>query len=238
MKVLQYQPTKNPELNNPKLNTQIMDSIEYSVCHYRSVLPDGWRCIVKMQDAKDQRPYYTLDLQSDHGGGDYAPIKMQMLEMFPNIAATGGSTLTEFCQFIHEKVPSNVAQPILSKLERIDRLTELNQDYWTMLSHYGLTHWYGGIRIPYNILTTREQSVKNRQGEIRIAFSGAKEWEDTFFAFRTLRDIQKILKTLWPTDQIWYNLRHLKQDCHLGIWLNLLDIREAYPLQKAPHFIE
>lgn len=233
MKVLQYYSQCKPQLN-----AQIMRSIEALVCRHRNILPNGWRCLVEFQRSKDETPYYMLNIQSNQGGGDYAPVKMNMLSLFPNRAATGGDTSADFCKFIDGRVPNDVARPILDKLAHMQRLTELDNDYWEILSHYGLTHWYGGIRIPYDILVTEhseaflsgeegEQSVNQTTGEIRIAFSGAKEWEDTFLALYLFGDIQNTLNQLWDQDQIWYNLRGLKADPHLEIWLDLLGIHET-----------
>jgi len=231
MKVLKYESQCTPQLN-----TQIMRSIESLVCHHRNVLPEGWRCVIEFERYADDGPYYQLDIQSNQGGGDYAPVKMQMLKHFPKRAATGGDTPTSFCHIIDGRVPNDIAGPILDKLRHLRRLSELDNDYWEILSHYGLTHWYGGIRIPYDILVTEsddtlfassKQVVNSTTGEIRIAFSGAKEWEDTFFAFCIFNDIQNTLDKLWDCDQIWYNLRGLQADPHLEIWLDLLSIREA-----------
>ena len=233
MKVLNYQSQCKPQLN-----AQIMRSIEALVCRHRNILPNGWRCLVEFQYSKDKIPYYMLDIQSNQGGGDYAPIKMKMLNLFPDRAATGGDTPANFCKMIDGKIPHDIARPIIDKLANIQRLTELDGDYWEILSNYGLTHWYGGIRIPYDILVTEheeafpsgkegKQSVRQTTGEIRIAFSGAKEWEDTLLAFCIFSNIQATLNKLRDQDQIWYNLRNLKDDPHLGIWLDLLGIHEA-----------
>lgn len=220
----------------PQLNAQIMRSIEAHVCHHRNLLPNGWRCAIEFQRTEDSTPYYMLDIQSNQGGGEYAPIKMTMLKQFPDRAATGGDTPATFSQLIDGHVPLDVATPIIDKLAHMKRLTELDDEYWEILSHYGLTHWYGGIRIPYDILVTEsddtlfassKQTVNRTKGEIRIAFSGAKEWEDVFFAFCIFMDLQNTLDQLWDQDQIWYNLRGLKADPHLEVWLDLLGIREA-----------
>lgn len=220
----------------PQLNTQIMRSIEAHVCRHRNLLPNGWRCIIEFQNTEDSTPYYMLDIQSNQGGGEYAPVKMAMLKQLPDRAATGGHTPTTFIHLISKHMPSNVATPIIDKLMHMKRLSELDDEYWEIISHYGLTHWHGGIRIPYDILVTEDddalpasgsQCVNHTKGEIRIAFSGAKEWEDTFFAFCIFRDLQNTLDQFLDQYQIWYNLRSLKADPHLEVWLDLLDIREA-----------
>ena len=241
MKVLEYKSQCTPQLN-----ARIMRSIEALVCRHRNILPNGWRCLVEFQRSENDHPYYHLDIQSNQGGGDFAPVKMQMLKHFPERAATGGDTPEDFCKIMEDfrstkrppgqYIPDDIVCPIINKLTHMQRLTELDNSYWDILSRYGLTHWYGGIRIPYDILVTEdddallagsEQVVNQTTGEIRISFSGAKEWEDTFLAFYIFGDIQNALNELWDQDQIWYNLRGLQADPHLEIWLDLLGIREA-----------
>jgi len=229
---------------SPQLNTKIMRSIGTIVYRHHEVLPKGWRCIIKIQDHATENPLYLLDIISDQGGGDLAPVKMRTLELFPDRAATGGYTPEDFYKILDnfrlaKRIPEPTARPILDKLARIQHLTELDDDYWGILARYGLTHSYGGIRIPYNLLITEHeitdfrsddaitQSVKHATGEIHIAFDGAKDWENTLIAFWLFNDIQLILNEDWTATQIWYNLSKIKADPHLGIWLKLLDIRET-----------
>lgn len=245
MKIIKYQSQCTPQLN-----TKIMRSIESLVCRHRAILPNGWRCIIEFQryNDNDTEPYYILDIQSNQGGGDYAAAKMEMLKHFPDRAATGGDTPDDFCKILEDfksthrppgqRIPSDLADPILNKLIHLNRLSELDSDYWDILKRYGLTHWYGGIRIPYDILVTEhgeaflagekgKQHVNETTGEIRIAFSGAKEWEDVFIAFCIFGNLQNTLNELWDRDQIWFNLRGIENDPHLAVWLDLLDIHEA-----------
>lgn len=244
MQILDYKSQEQPELN-----ARIMRVIESLVCRHRNILPNGWRCIIEFQNYNnDTEPYYILDIQSNQGGGDYAPTKMQMLKHFPDRHATGGDTPADIISALQllkstshcpdKRISSTVADPILEKLSKIKRLSELDSDYWEVLAHYGITHWYGAIRIPYEILATEHggptlsgksanQSVKTIPGEIRISFSGAKEWEDAFIALCIFGNIQSILSDLWNQDQIWYNLRGISADPHLAFWLDMLNINEA-----------
>lgn len=238
MKVLSYYSDCTPSLN-----AKIMRSIEAIACRHHKVFPDGWRALIELQRENENKPYYALDIQSNKGGGDYAVTKMEMLNHFPNLAATGGSNPDHFYTILNtltntEHIPDSITAPILKKLTQLNRLSELNDDYWRILSPYGVTHYYGGIRIPYEILVTEhtegftnrddgEQSVIPTSGEIRISFSGAKEWEDLFFTLCILADLQNTLNELWSKDQIWYNFRELKADPHIALWIDLLDLREA-----------
>lgn len=222
----------------PQMNARIMHSIELNVCRYRHNLPSGWRCIVELQHDTDHQPYYALDIQSNQGGGDYAPVKMQMLKAFPERAATGGDTYQDFIKIFEDRIPRDSAVSLANKITRAEHLDVLNDDEWRLLAQHDITRWYGGIRIPYDTLATKNhgacltstnmQVISQHTGEIRIAFSGAKEWQDLFFAFRIFKDIQKILHKYCDQNQIWYNLRQLQSDPNLGFWLNLLKIHEIY----------
>lgn len=216
-----------------QFNTRIMRMIEEVVCRYRGSLPNGWRVIIKLQSDGDDQPFYHLDLMSNARGGDFADVKMGMLERFPELSATGTDSPTDMinrieslveCQIIPEKT-AMYASGILAA--EASKLTDLPEDDWWMLSRYGLTHWYGGLRIPYDSLVTEGDSIHNKKGEIRIAFSGAKEWQDVFFALRIFYGIQVIMNELWSSDQIWYNLRNLQEDPVVGFWINNMEVSEA-----------
>lgn len=222
---------------SPELNAKILRGIENLVCRYRPILTDGWRCCIEFQRKEDTEPYYLLDLQSNGGGGDFAPIKMQTLRVFPKLCGTGTLTMTE----IHELIRDGklvTTEAFRARLLSTNDNSRLTSDDWAMLEKAKITHWCGGIRIPYDILVTDtdgpllvgetpNQSVKETEGEIRIAFSGAKEWQDTFFCFCIFERIQSILNSLWDKDQIWYNLRGFKDVPNLQFWVEALNINEA-----------
>lgn len=228
---------------DPKVNARILRVIERLACKYRSSLPNGWRAVVKFQRNDEKKPYYHLDLQSNQGGGEYALVKMQMLELFPEIALTGNSTPSELREMMESLerrnlAPHEVLEAPHKQLETCCAATDLFEGHWEKLAKYGLTHWHGGMRIPYDILVTEHQlktednpnttqDIINTKGEIRIAFSGAKEWQDVFFAVKIFQGIQVILNELWSADQTWYNLRDLKKDLITDFWLTNLGIEEA-----------
>ena len=187
--------------------------------------------------------YYALDLQSNQGGGDFAPVKMQTLRMyrdlFPNVYGTG-QLHPLLIRSMLNRIGLRNAETIelyerLSDMVAIDKITKAE---WEILKNLGITHWYGGIRIPYGILVTdvikpfldsesAKQFVKEEKGEIRITFSGAKEWQATFFCFRIFERLQGILNSLRSSDQIWYDLRGFQDDPCLQFWVKALDITEA-----------
>ena len=229
---------------SPELNARILRGVENLVCRYRKNLPDGWRCCIEFQRENDYEPYYLLDVQSNQGGGDFAPVKMQMLKLYkevcPRICGTGQinpviiRSMLQGMDLNDDTEAYGLAKSLADRAE-VDEITDVE---WKILKDLGITHWYGGIRIPYDILVTEmaerllvgesaEQFVDETKGEIRIAFSGAKEWQDTFFCFCIFERIQVILNSLWGQDQIWYNLRGLKEDPNLQFWMEALSINEA-----------
>lgn len=221
---------------SPALNAKIMRGIERLVCDFRDVLPNGWRCCVEFQDNDETDPNYQLDIESNAGGGSFAPVKMQMLKLFPDLSATGTASL----KMITDKVTAaECSGELFSRLVAMHDVSELTEDDWAELKPLGITHWYGGIRIPYDILyterantdehvegKTEDQQIHNVLGEIRITFSGAKEWQDTFFCFRLFQKLQIILNEAWADDQIWYNLRGFG-DPALKFWVEALGVQEA-----------
>lgn len=222
---------------SPALNAKIMRGIERLVCDFRDVLPKGWRCLIEFQDNDEKVPNYQLDIESNEGGGSFAPVKMQMLKLFPDLSATGTASL----KMIADKVTAaECPGELFSRLVVMHDVSELTEDDWAELKPLGMTHWYGGIRVPYDILytkpaedventecETKDQEVQRVLGEIRITFSGAREWQDTFFCFRLFQKIQVILNEMWSDDQIWYNLRNLKKDSALKFWVEALGVQEA-----------
>lgn len=238
MKVLNLKSQESPELS-----AKILRSIEDLVCYYREVLPKGWRCRIEFQDSDDARPYFKLDVQSNHGGGDFAPVKMKMLRLYsalyPNIYGTGKINPLMIRTILNRIEPEDAATGgLLASLADMESASEITETEWEILKEFGITHWYGGIRIPYDMLVTdaeepllasesAEQHVAEKKGEIRIAFSGAKEWQDTYLCFCLFERVQSILNSLWSNKQIWYNLRGFQEDPCLQFWVKARNIAEA-----------
>ncbi len=226
----------------PELNAKIMRGIEKLVCDYRENLPNGWRCCIEFQRDEEHKPYYQLDIESNKGGGSFAPVKMQMLKICPSINATGTASIDDIrdaLQNINPKgVDNEITKSLLEELDEMECLPDFLDVIWEKLKDCGITHWYGGIRIPYDILLTdytddscngdkSKQDVRQTTGEIRITFSGAREWQDTFFCFCLFGHIQHTLNTLWEKDQIWYSLGELECYPDLRFWIFTLGVQEA-----------
>lgn len=220
--------------NNQKLSTAVLRNIERLACDHKYAVEDGWRAIIEMQCEGEDHPYFQLDIQSNRGGGNYAEAKMQMLKRFPDLAATGLESPSDFAGRIRpyfddrpddQKVPfADVAMNKIAALEYIEQMPKGTAEF---LREHGLTSYKGAIRVPYEILVSTEHGIDRTNGEIRIAFSGAEEWQDMFFTMDILADLRQSLNELWEYDQIWFNLRSLEADPQTKMWLNLLGIHEA-----------
>ena len=142
----------------PELNAKIMRGIEKLVCDYSENLPNGWRCCIEFQRDKEHKPYYQLDIESNKGGGSFAPVKMQMLKICPSINATGTASIDDIrdaLQNINPKgVDNEITKSLLEELDEMECLPNFLDVIWEKLKDCGITHWYGGIRIPYDILLT------------------------------------------------------------------------------------
>lgn len=223
---------------DPRFNTAVLRNIYELTSNMPKCLVHGWRCCIEMQDSKHDEPFYQLDLQNEPGAGEFAPIKMQMLHLCPTIRATGNNPLhilidglenVNFDEKLVAKIP--LREALLQKLASLDNVNEITDETWDQLKEFGLTRWYGAIRIPYQQLRTLDAfngpTVNPTSGEIRISFSGAKEWQDTFFCFNLFQHIQAIVHRYWDLCQISYDLNWFG-DPVLGFWIDALQIKSLY----------
>lgn len=227
--------------NNQKLSTATLRSIERLVCVHGYTVEDGWRAIIEMQCEGEEHPYFQLDVQSNRSGGDYAEAKMQMLKHFPDLTATGLESPKEFVarldQHIEQIPPEQLEtfKAVKSNIAKLEHIEQMRRCDAESLRDCGLTSYKGAIRVPYETLVSTKHGIDRASGEVRIAFNGAEEWQDTFskewqdvfFTMDILADLRQSLNELWEYDQIWFNLRGLEADPQTKMWLNLLGIREA-----------
>jgi hypothetical protein len=82
--------------------------------------------------------------------------------------------------------------------------------------------WYGGIQIRYT--DTNLNDGKGVQGVVRIAFSGADQWHDTFIAVAVLRTAIKTVAELCPGYHFSYDYGKLKENPVSGFFCNLLGV--------------
>jgi hypothetical protein len=193
------------------------------VCNYAYLIPNGWRCIAKMQKYGDESPYWRIDVQGDKGGGPYAEAKLQTLETFPELAASGELTTAMIKD--HFKAHGGLPTYAEGLPDSVDKLTDLQREQ--LRDDAKLTLYHGGVRVPYEALIVKGSNVSTETGEICISFSGASQEQDIFFALAVFRELQQSFITLYPNVQVCYNLGELAKIPTVKFWLDLLQIMEA-----------
>lgn len=222
MKIINYKDEGSSEAKTGL----ILRELEHLVCKYVYLVPNGWRFIIKMQVNGEAEPYYYLDVQSDKGGGDYAEAKMSTLELFPDRAATGGDSIRDLVNMIasQERTDNDWVKRIFER-ENVDQLTD---ETWEWLrDEVKITPCYGGIRIPYKDQIIGESEITDETGEIRIAFSGASQEQDIFFALGVFNALNDSFVRLYPNTQGWLNLSELEEIPAIKFWLDIFQINEA-----------
>lgn len=222
MKILTYETENEAD----EKTTTILREIKYLTRKYEYLVPDGWRLILKMQIEGENEPYYHLDVRSKRGGGDYAEAKMATLESFPSYGATGGINMEQLLSMLEAKDLDHRTRicELISERSEVDQMTD---EEWLFLRDNGIAPCYGGILIPYEDTIIEDDEIANEFGEIRIAFSGASQEQDLFFALGVFKALNDAFLTLYPNTQGWLNLHKLRQIPAVKFWLDLLDIREA-----------
>jgi len=181
------------------------------------LLPRGWRAIIEMQATNELSPYYLLDVQADEGGGSYAEAKMNTLKTFSDLRATGEATMNHVNSFVHDLPAFTEGLP-----ETIDELTKPQLE---QLRDNGITPYHGGICIPYRELVVNKLDISEESGKICVAFSGASEEQDVFFALSLFKELQQQIILLFQHVQIGYDLSGFKKVPAVKFWIDLLGIR-------------
>lgn len=253
MKILEFYCDDNMAMTGDleKLSAKISRHIEKMTNEYADAVADGWRVIIEMCSVEeyphDADRYFYLDVQSDQGGGDYAEAKMSTLH-FSDLAATGLEEPMKFAKWLANSTYIFNGGDNGDRFERsIDRICELDyieqmpRDVAEYLRELGLTSYKGAIRAPYEIsITEDDDDHKSERGEIRIAFSGAEEWQDLFFATSILSCVQRTLESddecliacmqqIEPLDDdssmsIKFDLHGLQDNPQTNMWLKLLKL--------------
>jgi hypothetical protein len=202
----------------------ILRKLEQLVCKYPYLVLSGWRLILKMQVEGESEPYYHIDVQSNKGGGSYAKAKMSTLERHTKHDSTGNDSFCELREILGPWRDRDECKQIFA-LNNIDALTK-DMSIW-LRDNVGFTHYYGGIRIPYEDKVVEGDKILTEFGEIRIAFSGASSEQDLFFALMIFRALNNSFVKLYPNTQVWLDLRKLQKVPAVKFWLDLLEIEEA-----------
>lgn len=218
-----------PEMN--ELTGELMRYIASITSEFEHLLPKGWRTIVKMYDNTNGlgNADYLLDLQSDIGGGSFAPAKIKTLENFTELCVTGEDTITDLREMI-EKIDRRegttrrqMETKMFSELCNLPHTACIRGKLREWLrDQCGISPYYGGIRVKFTVASADSDPCAKK---MLIAFSGAIEWQDLLFTFLIFRELQKLLNCHFPKNLYTYDLEPLKIRRETRIWLDLLDIK-------------
>ncbi|MCL2002019.1 hypothetical protein FWG76_01280 [Candidatus Saccharibacteria bacterium] len=221
MKILTY----TTESNADAKTGVFLRRLERLVCNFAYLVPNGWRCIAKMQATGDESPFWHIDVQGNKGGGSFAEAKMQTLEFFPKKAATGEKDILELIRMCESRGANDSFLSLIKNLASPDNITREKHEF--IRDNFGITSFYGGVRIPYEDLIVEGDKINSETGEIRISFSGASAEQDLFFALSAFKAINDSFVELYPNTQGWLNLRSLETIPAIKLWLDILGIKEA-----------
>jgi len=219
MKILHNATNNRPYYTG--LITATQRAAKIATGEYGFLVPKGWQLIVKMKS--NAETFFHLHL-AEGNGGSYAEAKMSTLEKFPEQPYTGADGRNDLLYML-EKLGKTNAEivEIISSIETPDQLTTVQKEW--LRDTCGIASMYGGIRIPYEFLiNTDEPESQTNEGEILIAFSGASQEQDVFFATWMLSTIQENLAESQRNIQHSYYLEDLRRNPVIHHWFKLMHI--------------
>ncbi len=214
------------------ISAQVSNAVQRLTDGQASVLQKGFRCII---DLRDNSENHAKDLKmkiSQGGGGSFAEAKMHTLELFPDIAMTGTDTVQQFVARIEadKALKDNLPAATWEELQSLGASEiivgshlKINRALQIILrDHLKLTSYLGGIRVPY-------ETVTNRVGELKIAFSGLSQEQDLLMSLMIFERVQVALNQQIKNDWYYFDFSELKKNEFATFNLNLLG---AIPLLK------
>ncbi len=219
-----------------KMAAELLHHLDWHTTRYATSFRDGWRAVLDYVTFSDDGEItdFALDATSDIGGGDYAPTKLNMLRLFPDLPATGIEDIPRFVErlksidWLKTEEDRDWLLKIIDKLKYLEDTGQINRAGAEALRSLGLTHYRGAIRVPATIFNVESDNdrVTSDHAEIRIAFSGGEEWQDTYIACSLLKDFLRCYRKAYPGSHIAIDLSALRADPELEMWLDLVEIEE------------
>lgn len=218
MKILQ-----NSTQNNPVLAAAIQRAARIISREYDLALPKGWQLIVKLKSGEETLVHLHL---SEGEGGSYAKAKMSTLENFPEMPYTGADGTADVLYMLEKlNLDDSENADEICTVESPNLFTKEQREW--LRDECEIASMYGGIRIPYEFLINADKEYQSiNDGEILIAFSGATQEQDVFFALYVLRAIQHSLAAHESHVLHDYVLSDLHKNCVIGHWLQLMRIHD------------
>lgn len=198
----------------------------YSYTHSRR-----WRAITQISLApntkggKVETAFYA-DIQSINGGGSWAQAKHKAL--YSGADFTRQMTVKEIKQIIAndpEFADTEMANSIYDVMS-FDQLTE-EQLHWLVDVERGpgIAPGYGGIKIPIKIQYRDETSkLCKRRGWIMCSFSGAKQWQDLYFALCLFNMIFDAIERYDNSIRVSFEIAGLTRDPEIALWTDLMKL--------------
>lgn len=217
-------------LRNDNLAATIKRCVGAITKEYDFALPRGWRCIVEMETLPEQKSgepssLFHLDIQADKGGGSWAEAKIQTLKT-RGYVVTRPMDGNELLNAIYDSglQKTEMGQEICGDITdggktSSDQLTEAQLKWLVDIENGpGIAPDFGGIQIRSRCHFFEDGKALAETDVIRVAFSGAKAWQDLMFDVFVLGHIMKHFNEL-PDESFEFDLEPLKQIPEPRFWL-------------------
>ena len=211
-------------------NAKVLRNIEKIMADFSTCFNEGYRVMIQIYDNTSNGPFYDLDHFDRKGAGAFAPVKMNMLGQFPDIAGTGVDSPNELIPLVtycteHNKMSHEVANKLLNVISEAPSLDAITSETWDLLRGYGITRWYGGVRLAYTSKVSKEDQIEVKEGEIHVAVSGSKQWIDTMVSFWLLGCIQDLIRKDWEDDCVKFHTDIYKSNPQLQVWPTIFGLK-------------
>ena len=242
---------------DPRVAAQILRAMERIACDPQNWVPNGWRAIVEFQTDNEPDPYFCMDISSNKGGGDYAPVKQEMMKRL-NLPHTGGMDAVQMMELVKARRFTLMSELKVAEIQgslcAVEWPHQLGDDFWATFMKDNFTYRWGGITVPYDMLSVKHErynrDIVEYRGVVRISFDSVKDnapkgvgylppnmhaiagtegFTDAYLAMRLFMEVQRIFDRFHETDQTWWNLRTLSQNEHLKYEILKRVIYEAQP---------
>lgn len=241
--------SENGRMKLQEAVAQILRVLDHNTRTFDYVLPESWRCIVKIVNAASSipvmrsNPRYTellhLDVHSRADGRwNYAEAQMNLMEKVEYFAfATSPLKNAKMLRGVLADAEA-IAKGDISDNIPLDNISNINDATWGWLRDQGIAPWYGGITVPYECFVSmpagddcdhckNRYRMKKELGMIRIAFDGASPEQNLFFALSVLKVMIQEADHNFPTARARFSLDELNKIPTIKMWLQLLGIKEA-----------
>lgn len=190
-------------------------------------LPHGWKLRLEttslgVVDDPDPEEEFNFLVKSDNEGGSFAEVKLETLRAFPSLCATG-FTPDEILERMVERLVQEDYQSLYDAISPYRNCPALPKTVEKFLrSHYHITGYAGGIRIPLRIHKPQHGIVKN--SDLLASFSGGSGEQDLFLATSCARAFIDSYRHHFPAYCVELDLKQLEQHPLASFYIKLCGI--------------